>query len=442
MRIVMLGPFGLRAKSTMSQRALPMAKALTRHGHQVSVIMPPWDSPEDAGISWYEEGVEVVNAPLPTSKGTAFYVQLTATLVNLALARKPEVIHLFKPKAFAGLAHVLLLTLRRLRQHNCRLVVDEDDWEQAWNLKNDYTRLQKMFFAWQEPWGLTHADSVTVASKALYRFVASLGVPLHRIRYVPNGVRPLSHPALNQLKTFPTWQEELALVTTARPTCYGLPIRPAKPRPYYPGYGPNLVPDFSDFEGRVRAKYNLFGFPVVLVYTRFVEFDVPFLVAVMEAVRQIVPATHWLVVGQGYFGEQADLESLSEVRGLRDKLTLTGWVDQADLPHYFAAANVAYHPYDDTPINRTKCSVRLLDLLSAGIPVVASRVGQNAEYITHNQTGILVPAQNVLAAAESIAAVLTNTTLQRKLSHRSASYVNKMFNWDSLISRVEAAYAV
>jgi len=34
--------------------------------------------------------------------------------------------------------------------------------------------------------------------------------------------------------------------------------------------------------------------------------------------------------------------------------------------------------------------VKLIDLLSAGVPVVADAVGQNSEYIRHNETGLLV----------------------------------------------------
>jgi len=40
MNIAMLGPFGLRPKSTMRRRALPLGKALVARGHGVIVSEP------------------------------------------------------------------------------------------------------------------------------------------------------------------------------------------------------------------------------------------------------------------------------------------------------------------------------------------------------------------------------------------------------------------
>ena len=54
MNIVMIGPFGLQPKATLSVRALPMAKALVARGHSVTLLVPPWDHPADAGREWEE----------------------------------------------------------------------------------------------------------------------------------------------------------------------------------------------------------------------------------------------------------------------------------------------------------------------------------------------------------------------------------------------------
>jgi len=63
MQVVMIGPFGLTVKSTMRERALPMAKALVRKGHEVTLVVPPWDSPAEAGQTWSDEGVFGLTRP-------------------------------------------------------------------------------------------------------------------------------------------------------------------------------------------------------------------------------------------------------------------------------------------------------------------------------------------------------------------------------------------
>jgi hypothetical protein len=137
MKIVFIGPFGLQPKTTMRVRALPLAKALAARGHTVTLLIPPWDDPDRSGQRWVEEGVAVVNVSLP-GPGVArwpglFHLLLARSLVAQTLALQPDVVHLFKPKAYAGLAHLMLWGLRRLKGLRVRLVVDTDDWEQAWN---------------------------------------------------------------------------------------------------------------------------------------------------------------------------------------------------------------------------------------------------------------------------------------------------------------------
>ena len=139
-----------------------------------------------------------------------------------------------------------------------------------------------------------------------------------------------------------------------------------------------------------------------MLYTRFFEFKIDRVIEVLRRVVEQEPTAKLVVVGKGFNGEEDQLLAQAEAIGLRGSIEYAGWVDAAALPDYFAQASVAIHPFDDTLINRTKCSVKLIDLLSAGVPVVADAVGQNAEYIRHNETGVLVASGDVEAMAQAI----------------------------------------
>ncbi len=396
MNIVMIGPFGLQPKGTMSVRALPMAKALAAHGHSITLLIPPWDNPADAGRERQEDGVRVVNVPLPPRLPLLFHVLLALRLVRRALTLRPDVVHCFKPKAYAGLAHLVLWWLRRLRlAPDVRLVVDEDDWEQAWNEVEAYSRAQKLVFAWQERWGLTHADAATVASRELVRLVEGAGVPPGRIFYVPNGV----HPS----------------VADAAP-----PARSAQ---------------------TVRMLWELDDAPVVLLYTRFVEFRLERIVEILRRVVAQEPRVKLLIVGEGLFGEEADLDDMLTDAGLSNHAVFTGWIEAERLPGYFAAADVAIFPYDDTPINRAKCSVKLTNLLAAGLPVVADAVGHNTEYIVDGESGVLVPPADDAAFAEAVVRLLKDPDLRARLGAAAARRVRERFAWDNLVDEVEKAYS-
>jgi len=404
MNIVMIGPFGLRPKGTLSVRALPMAKALVTRGHSVTLLIPPWDYPPDAGREWEEGGVRVVNVSLPSRLPLLFHIQLTFRLLRRALALRPDVIHCFKPKAYAGLAHFLLWWLWRLRfargklSRNVRFVVDEDDWEQAWNAVETYSLAQKRFFSWQERWGLTHADGVVVASRELENLVRDLGVPLSQLFYVPNGVRPSLTVEVDQARSSEdTWE-------------------------------------------MVRMLWELDDSLVVLLYTRFFEFRLERVVEILRRVVVAEPRTRLFVVGEGLFGEEADLDEMLDAAGLSGHAVFTGWVEKGRLPDYFAACDVAMFPYDDTLINRAKCSVKLIDLLAAGLPVVADAVGQNKEYIAHGEAGLLVGPEDDAAFADAIVSLLADPGLRARLGGAAARRMREHFNWGKLVEEVEEAY--
>lgn len=390
MHIVMVGPFGLRPRGTMSVRALPLARALAARGHLVTLLLPPWQNPGDAGRCWEDAGVRVENISLPRRVPTLFHLLTAWRLAVRARALRPQVVHFFKPKAYSGLAHFLLAFPPHARRP--RLVVDTDDWEGpgGWNDMADpisgrplYTPAQRRFFAWQERWGLTHADAVTVASRTLESLVWALGVPPERVFYVPNG-----------------W------------SAGGEPPAPCADE----------------------------GPPVILLYTRFFEFPLARGVGLLRRVWERAPHARLRVVGEGLFGEEARLLEEARRAGRAEAVEYVGWVEPERLPAIFAQATLAIYPFDDTLINRAKCPVKLLDLLGAGVPVVAEAVGEIREVIRHGETGWLVPPGDEAAFAGAVLHLLEEPSLRRRLGLQAAQDIRQHRSWARLAAVVERAY--
>jgi glycosyltransferase involved in cell wall biosynthesis len=363
-----------------------MAHALAERGHAVNVVLPPWQNPEDAGRSWKEDDVTVENIPLPRRFPLLFHLVTALRLARRVLALRPEVVHLFKPKAYSGMVHWLLRRLPRPRRP--RLVVDSDDWEGSggWNDLAPYTSAQRRFFAWQERWGLTHADAITVASRTLESLVWALGVPPERVSYVPNGV-----------------------VSSI-------------PRSSSPAIGDSR--------------------PAILLYTRFFEFPVSRVVELFRRVRERAPEAWLLVVGKGMFGEERELVAEAQRAGLAEAVEYIGWLEPEELPSAFARAAVAIYPFDDTLVNRAKCPVKLLDLLAAGVPVAAEQVGEIGEVIRHGETGWLVEPGDVQGLAEAVACLLEDAPLRERLGRAAARHVRASRSWDRLVEVVERAYGI
>jgi glycosyltransferase involved in cell wall biosynthesis len=395
----MIGLFGLRPKGTMSVRALPLAKTLVAKGHQVDIIMPPWSYPQDSGREWEEDGVSIRNVTLPRRFPLISHLVITWRLVRLTLASRPDVVHCLKPKGYAGLVAMAFWFLRRLGLTKARLVVDSDDWEGkgGWNEIEPYPWLQRRLFAWQERWGLTHCDALTVASRALETIVWSLGMAPGKVFYVPNGILR-------------------SQVSGPRSQVSGLRSQGS------------------------RGEEDAGPGPTILLYTRFFEFAVERVVEIFRRVLVQVPEARLVVVGRGFFGEEEQLSELMQEAGMDDHLVYAGWVETEELPAYFVAADVAIYPCDDTLINRAKCSVKLIDLMAAGVPVVADSVGQNGEYIEHGISGLLVPAGDADTFAGSVVQLLRDENLRAKLREGAQRRIFGEFDWGKLVVRVEGAY--
>src|SRR5262245_48937000 len=97
-RIAFVAPFGLGQKTTVWARTLPLARHLVRCGFAVQVIIPPWDTPADAGQRREDAGVEIIQVPIkggiPATVGR---------MVGQLNQFRPDLVHIVKPRAHAGL---------------------------------------------------------------------------------------------------------------------------------------------------------------------------------------------------------------------------------------------------------------------------------------------------------------------------------------------------
>lgn len=380
LRIAMLAPFGIRPKGTLAVRMLPLAQALARRGHSVSVVAPPVDNPEDAGLCVVYDGVPVTHTPSPSLPGPLGVVEQTAGLLRRALAERPDVLHLFKPKGYSGLAALA----SRWAAPGIALVVDTDDWEGrgGWNDVLPYPSAAKALFAWQERDLPRRAAAVTVASRTLETQVWGFGVPPERVFYLPNGV-------------------DL----------------------------PGVLPDGAPGSGRT-----------MLLYTRFWEFDVRDVVAALVAIAAHEPAARLLVVGRGERGQERELLRLAWQAGVADMVDYRGWVEPPQIPALIAAADIALVPMDDTLINRARCSAKLLELMAAGRPIVAGRVGQAAEYLEDGRSGLLVTPGDPAALARAALLLLADAPLRTRLGGAARERIARHFTWDRLVLEAERAY--
>ena len=382
-RVLMLGTFGLRPKATLRARALAMAGTLSSADWAFSLITTPWDNPGDAGRRWSEDGIPVRNTRGIHPIG---FPRVMLETARVARAIEPDVVHLFKPKGFGDFS-------ARWFRRNLPVVVDMDDWEGdgGWNEIGGYSRLQRCLFDWQERTWPRRAQALTVASRALEQRALELGADRDRVHYVPNGLT----------------SERFALLSKhAR-----------------------------------KPKAAAGTPPVILLYTRFVEFQPEFVVRVLATVRNAIPGVTLLIAGASASGEpEIALRTAAHAAGLADAIECRGWVAQDEIPELAASCDLAIHPFDDNLINRAKCSVKLLELMSTGIPIVTSAVGENASYIEDSRSGRLSQPGDPQAMARAAVDLLRHRESADEIGRSAQKHVQQHYLWDLLAPRVAQAY--
>ncbi len=390
MRIAMVGPFGLHPNKTMSSRATGLARPLVQQGHQVKIIMPPWQSPEEADRSWQEDGVVFRYTPL-----TGGMIGIANHLLRETLAWEPDAIHCFKPKAYSGLVAWWLWQFHR---HKIRLVVDSDDWEGwgGWNDRASYSALQKRFFSWQEQWGMSHCHFLTVASKALESIAWSQGISPDKVVYLPNGAGAAHRDLLFEA-------EEIAAI---------------------------------------RRGLNIESRPVLLLYSRLFEFGSARLVDILAGVKAAVPDIAVLFIGESLFADDAAaLRQNMAQKEVLDAVIDLGWVDLEQLPLLLSSVDVGIYLMDDNLLNRTKCPVKLADMIAFGVPVVAEEVGQVPEYVQNGDSGFLRAPHDVDGIIEDIVHLIRNKAERERMSANARDRYKNRFSWSHLSRHLEQVYA-
>jgi len=397
MNVVMIGPFAFKPKSTVSARALLIGQALVKRGHQVTILMPPYDNLDDSGRTWTQEGISLENMVLPRDD-TWHRIVVPLRMARRALALRPDVVHLFKPIGYSGLAGVYLRRLYHgpLQRAHCPLVLDTDDWEGTggWTDVNPYPPLLKRLFPWQERWLALHADAVTVASRALETQVWGFGVDPASVAYLPNG----PDPALR-----------------------------------------DQPPATAEQQAEVRARLGVGDAPLAIYIGHIPRgSDMDLAIDAMACLAANLPQARLVIAGLG--DGLPDLQARAHSLGIPDRVIFPGWIPREEVPLYVAAADISVNPYRDTLINRSKCAVKGVIAMAMGKAVVSTRVGQNLEYIEDGRSGLLTEPGDATALAQALLAVLSNRDLAAELGRSARQRIWTKFDWDLRAGLVEGLY--
>ena len=155
----------------------------------------------------------------------------------------------------------------------------------------------------------------------------------------------------------------------------------------------------------------------------------------LRRLREHAPNVRYLIVGDGE--ERARLQGLAVEFGVSDCVFFTGAVPEADLPAYYAAADVFLHPNRICDADSEGFGIVFLEAQACGKPVIGGRSGGVPETMIEGETGFLVSGEDVEETAAMLRRLVNNQQLRSRMGDAGRRHVALRFSWEAAAHAVE-----
>ena len=189
----------------------------------------------------------------------------------------------------------------------------------------------------------------------------------------------------------------------------------------YPGVDTSL---FSPSSRRDKlGKTNRTRFTILFVGALGVTKGVRYLLESMPIILKEKRHVRLVIVGAGWLSNRFR----EQVRrmGLDHEVSFLGKLSHFELPNIYSESDLLVNPALFESFGKV-----LLEAMSCGKPVVATRVGGIPEVVQDGKTGLLVQPRDPEAIAQAVLRLLSDTDLRREMGTKGRRRVKRLFTWE------------
>lgn len=140
------------------------------------------------------------------------------------------------------------------------------------------------------------------------------------------------------------------------------------------------------------------------------------------------------IIGDG--PQREHLERLAGQRGIA--VDFRGAVAPADMPHHLAGSAIGVAPYPRGSASGAYFSpLKVYEYMAAGLPVVASAVGQIPDVVEHERIGLLVPPSDAAGLAAALDRLAADAPWRARLGRRARDQAERQHSWAHAVDRIE-----
>ncbi|MFB2893212.1 glycosyltransferase [Aerosakkonemataceae cyanobacterium BLCC-F50] len=133
--------------------------------------------------------------------------------------------------------------------------------------------------------------------------------------------------------------------------------------------------------------------------------------------------------------EEERIKLLAQELELTENILFTGRLNHDILPFYYAAADVCVVPSYYEPFGLVA-----IEAMACGTPVVASNVGGLKFTVIPEETGLLVPHNDIAGFAAAIDRILTDDVWAKKMRKQASLRVRQNFSWAYVAGQLSDLY--
>ena len=156
----------------------------------------------------------------------------------------------------------------------------------------------------------------------------------------------------------------------------------------------------------------------------------------IEAARRIIdrsPNVRFVLIGDGIL--RAEFEQRISELGLSDHFILTGLVPPERIPELVSAADIVAHTSEWEGLARV-----LPQGLIAGKPVVSYDVDGAREVVIPEETGYLLPVEEIAGLADAICELAESAALRNRLGMNGRERFTEIFRHQTMTARIREVY--
>jgi glycosyltransferase involved in cell wall biosynthesis len=189
----------------------------------------------------------------------------------------------------------------------------------------------------------------------------------------------------------------------------------------------------------LRQQLRIEGEMILFVGRLVEKKGVHHLFHAMPSVIRSFPRAVLVIIGDGT--QRQELEDLAQRLGIASSLRFLGRISNADLPRYYATADLFVAPSVVDSVGDTEgLGIVFLEAAASEVAMIGSSVGGISDILVDQVTGIQIDPNKPAQLAEGIKRVLSDPQLREGLVRKARLHVVENFSWNHIASRFTALF--